>query len=523
MVAISEEVADCPCLGKLGGMAEMNRRNLRSRLVGLSAALAVLLMVTEMAYRTVLGADPSGLGAAPPERLTPRSAGLASAPAPLPAIPETALPPTNAAEQGPALTLDDAIRIALRSNPDLRSAEERISLADAILARARSEFYPQLSIAEDYGVTENPVNAFMFLLNQGRFSLNRNLNHPGVVDDFHTQLLVQQGVYEGGRRQAELGAAAWNREAAACALAAAQNELIFRVAEAYYRAFQTRELKAVREEAVNQVRHQLELVRSRQRAGTAVASDVSTVEVRLAEVEESLISAKNQEELAWAVLENICGAPLPTRILPAEMPPAPWATEVEQIAAAVAEAQARRPEVGQMAGQIRAAAENIRAVQSGKYPKVDFTADYDVYTPDFAVGNDSWFVGVVARLNLFDAGRTRNDVRQAEARLCELRARQQRLLLDIELSVRRTWLELNDAQQRLRVATRAVSAAEETLREIESRYRGQTATITQLVDAQVASSSAQVRRSSAAADVEIARAALEQATGRLRNVINQHQ
>jgi outer membrane protein TolC len=67
----------------------------------------------------------------------------------------------------------------------------------------------------------------------------------------------------------------------------------------------------------------------------------------------------------------------------------------------------------------------------------------------------------------------------------------------------------------------AIKQAQESLREIEQRYQNQIASITQLVDAQVALSNAEVRRTAAQAELEIARAALEHATGRLRNVIEQ--
>ncbi|MFC1597087.1 TolC family protein [Planctomycetota bacterium] len=425
-----------------------------------------------------------------------------------------------AVQSEPYFTLADAIQLAFDSSPDLRSAEERTRIADAILARARSEFYPQLSVSEAYGVTNNPVNVFSFLLNQAQFSLAGDLNHPPTTDDFHTQVLLQHGVYAGGRRKADTCAAMASRSAAGFSLAAAQNELVFRVAEAYYRAFQARELVSVRGEAVSQVERHLEIVRSRERAGTAVKSDVLIVEVRLAEVQEARITSRNQEELGWAVLENVCGAPIHQRNLPEEIPAAPWSDRVDQVETAVAEAQSRRPEIGELASQMRAAGHNVRAARAGKYPMVDFVADYDVFTGDFARGNDSWYVGLVARLTLFDGARTRNDVCQATAKLRELQSRRQRLLLDIELGVRRTYLQLNDARERLEVATRAVAQAQETLREIEVRYRGQSATITQLVDAQVALSNARVRRNTARAEIEIARAALEKSTGRLREVLD---
>jgi outer membrane protein len=437
------------------------------------------------------------------------------------AYPDPDPAPEDVSREGaPALALQDAIQLAFTRNPDLRSAEEQTRLADAVLARARSEFYPQLAVSEAYGLTNNPVNAFSFTLNQAQFSLTRNFSHPPGTDDFHTQLLLQQGVYTGGRRKAQLWAAAAGRNAADYALAAVQNELAFRVAEAYYRVFQAWALVAVRKEAVGQVERHLEMVRARERAGTAVRSDVLTVEVRLAEVREALITARNQHELAWAVLENVCGAPIRQRHLPKQIPVAPWSERSVQLEALVSEAWSRRPEVGELSSQMEAAGCNIRAAQAGKYPGVDFVGDYDVYTGDFARGNDSWFLSLVAKLTLFDGARTRNDVRQAQAKLRALRAQRQRLLLDIELGVRRTYLQLDDAKQRLQVSSRAVAQAEESLREIEARYRGQIATITQLVDAQVALSNAQVRSTTDQVDVEIARAALEEATGRLRDVLN---
>ena len=444
---------------------------------------------------------------------------IAPGPPQLAPAPEPGAPPGSAAADISFLTLQDAIQAAIRCNPDLRAAEHRTQIADAILARARSEFYPRLGISEDYAATNNAAQGFMYLLEQGRFSPNINFNNPGVVDDFHTQLLVQQGVYAGGRRVAETEAAAANRQAACFGLAAVQNELVFHVAEAYYRVFQARELAAVRQQSVRQVEQHLEIVRARERADAAVKSDVLTVQVRLAEVKEALITARHQHDLAWAVLENVCGTRIEQRVLPRELPAAPWSEHVQQVETVVAEAQSQRPEVGQMSIQVQAADRGVRAAQAGKYPTVNLNADYDVFTPDLVRGNDSWFVGVVVNFTLFDGKRTRNDVRQAEARLQEIRARQQRLLLDIELGVRRTWLQLEDAKQRLEVTSQTIGQAQESLREIEQRYGGQIATITQLVDAQVALSNAMVRRTTALAEVEIARAALEQATGRLREVV----
>jgi outer membrane protein TolC len=433
-----------------------------------------------------------------------------------PAQPDEAIPlEAPHRDEAGELSLEETIDVAWAANPDLVSASQQVALAEATLARARAEFFPKLGFSESYMVSNNPVNAFTYQLNQAQLSLMQDFNNPGTLDDFDTQLRLEHRLYAGGRRSHQVHAADAQVAAGAFHLKTVRNQLVLRVAEAYYRLLQARDLVKVREEAVAQVEQHLEIVESRFRNESAVKSDVLTVEVRLAEVREALITAENQLQLAWVLLSNVVGTRVGPRPLPANIPPAPWQDHVTQVQAAVDEALDARPEIHAFANRRQAASEQLLVAETGKRPDVDLVADYDVHTGDFRAGNDSFFVGVVFRLNLLDGGRTRAEIRQAEARLREIEAREQRLMLDIELDVHRAYLQLNEAQARLKVTEQAVVQAQESLREIEVRYRGQAAPITELVDSQVALSDARVRRTNAMADLEIARVALEAAMGRL--------
>ncbi len=101
------------------------------------------------------------------------------------------------------VTLTGTIGLALRANPDLRSATERIRIADSILDRARAEFYPTLSLTEAFVDTNIAGLAFFLEANQRRVSLSQNLNHPGFVGNFSTLVTLKQNLYSGGRRTAE--------------------------------------------------------------------------------------------------------------------------------------------------------------------------------------------------------------------------------------------------------------------------------------------------------------------------------
>jgi outer membrane protein TolC len=214
------------------------------------------------------------------------------------------------------------------------------------------------------------------------------------------------------------------------------------------------------------------------------------------------------------VLENVMGARAPAHVLPPELPVAPWSAQVDALEQLVSEALQERPELAEIGLRQRASEQDIRAVQAGRYPTLEFLGDHDVHSSDLTRGNSSYFVGLGARLLLFDGHRTASEIREAKARLAELAARSRREALDVELEVRRAYLQLADARQRSRVSEQAVTFAEASLREAEARYREQAATLTQLIDAQVALSNTRVRFTNITADVEIARAALERAAGR---------
>lgn len=483
------------------------------------------------------GEDLRLVGAEQGPELLPPPAPAAPPPAPAPAP----CPADGARADAPGeLTLLEVVQLALAANPDLQSAAERTQYAEEVLARARADFFPVLAFNENYQTSDNPLRKFSFLLSQGQTNPGLLFNPGDVVDNFHSQLRLQQEVYNGGLRVARSLSAEADIAAAHHALAASQNRIAFQVAEAYYRLFQARELVKVREESVKQVEKQLETVQARFKAQTATRADVLMVELRLAQERETLITSKNALELARAVLENVAGVPLAGRVLPEKLPPAPWSAHVEGVLAAlertngagcdgplsdaVAEAILRRPEVGEIGSRIQSAQHLVRAAESGKHPTLSFVGDYDVFTGDFRAQSTegSFFVGLAFSVNLFDGGRTRASVRQAEAKVRDLTAQDRRARLDVTLDVRRAYLQYRDASERLKVARVSVKSAEENLRAVESLYAGQRTTVTELLGAQVALSDARVKVTSGEAEVEVARAALERALGALVALLAPH-
>ena len=76
------------------------------------------------------------------------------------------------AEIPPLWSPREAVAYAIKYNPDIAMAIERIAMARSTSQLAESTDYPQLNIQAEYSATNNPMYSFGNILNQGEFSNN---------------------------------------------------------------------------------------------------------------------------------------------------------------------------------------------------------------------------------------------------------------------------------------------------------------------------------------------------------------
>jgi TolC family type I secretion outer membrane protein len=411
------------------------------------------------------------------------------------------------------LTLDQAINLALEQSPDMEATRRRLEAANALVTQAEAGFYPKINFGEQYTDTNNPVGAFMSVLNQRRFDFGLDFNNPDPTDNFNTKLSLTQPLFNGGRtvigrRIAQTNVARMSEE-----LRRVHNDLRFEVTQAYFVILQAQELVKVQRESVTQVEAQLKIAQARFQAGTAVLSDVLNVEVRLAEVQEELIKAENRFALAQAAFNTVLGVEIEREfLLSPESQLPPLEKTLEEVLTTSLE---RRPEVASIQRGVKINEEQVKLAQAGFLPTLNLVVSYDLDTEDFSAVEESWQVGVVFQINLFDGFATTAKVRESRQNLEESKALERRVKLNIQLEAKEAFLNLQEARDRVQVATKSVQQAEESLRIIEIRYRGEIALVTELIDAQVALTAARTRLVTALFAEQIALARLQRAIGGL--------
>jgi cobalt-zinc-cadmium efflux system outer membrane protein len=206
--------------------------------------------------------------------------------------------------------------------------------------------------------------------------------------------------------------------------------LVRDVSRAYYDLAQAQQRLALFGEVVDIVRRTRDSVRKQVEVGAIPAQDLIKAETELARAEGDVVRTQGETETARAVLNAVMGRPADTPLVAAE-PLAFVPVALDQTILTV-QATARRPELAAAGARIAAARDNVRLQRADYRPdlSVGLLQNTTLGSRDFLNPRETG-VGVGLRFPLFDTGRIRGRVRQAEAEVREREAVQAQARLDV--------------------------------------------------------------------------------------------
>ncbi len=412
----------------------------------------------------------------------------------------------------PAITLEDCIQTALRENPDMAAAAQRIAAAQAALRQAEAGYYPWLSLNGAYLRTDNPPQAFMMTLNQRQLNMmapDFDPNDPKDTDNIRWSIAGKYRLFDGGQRESARGAALSGTRLAQSGQDAARNELVHQVTRAYLQTLQARAFTGVQAAMVESLEESRRVARERLQAGSAVKTDVLNLDVKLAEAREDLIRARNGLRLAEAALNTAIGADL-ARAEDMQPPPEPAA------AADTSDySMENRPELHMAAEQVALNRHQWRRARREFSPAFNAFGSLDWDSDDWRDYEHSYMAGIMAEWEIFDGFRRPNAIRQASAELARARAELRKTRLALQFDLTQAQLSLTEARERIEVTRKNVENAREALRITRERYQQGAADITELLTAEVGLHALQTRGVAAQYDLLIAQSNLERARGAL--------
>lgn len=419
-------------------------------------------------------------------------------------------PPTPSWLNQP-LSLLDAVKLALLQNSDLLKAGSDLEAAHGVVIQTRAVALPKIQGKAGY-VYDAAADEFGFDGNNGV---------ARVTDQWNASIQLVQTLYEGGRLRASLRSARLTREQSLLQYQTVVADTLLAVRKAYYDALLAEQEILVQEASVKLLSQELQNTTRRFEAGSVPRFDVLRGEVEVANAKPRLIRARNTYRIAKNTLATVLGYSIPSHVwedIPMQLTGKLEADPVAlTLPAALAQAHARRPELGALRKAEALRQEDITIARSTALPRVGVFAGYGShnsrYVDDFFQDVSGATAGVHLHWDLWDGNLTRGKVMEARAQHKKAQLDLEDATRRIEQEVRTAYSTFTEAREVLESQQKNQEQAAEALRLATARYEAGTGTQLDVLNAQTALTEARTTQIEALHGYAVARARLERAMG----------
>ncbi len=414
---------------------------------------------------------------------------------------------------GRILSLRECIEIALVNNPDMGMARESLKKSESYVLNSYGNLLPNLQL--DFYAGHRYYGPSSVLIDGS----GRPVQAQGFdYEDYAFRIASDIVIWDGGANYARLRQSKRNREGAKEELQYNYDMISATVIRAYYNLVRFKKLTIVAEESVNQAKQSLDRTDALLEVGSGTRADVLKAKVLHSNTKLDLIRATNRVEIAKedliAVLnlEDYSEVSIDTSLVMNMSNPDPHSE--------IGFAMDNRSDLRGLRAYLKGADAGVRVAKSGWLPV--FGANFGYYWSDREMADNlnffreeySWNITAYMRINIFDRFNTSANVKTAKAdyRISEYQLEKSRI--NAVREIKSLIIVINEAIERVAVASETVEQASEDVRLAEERHRVGAGTMLDTIAAQVSLTQAKADVIGAKCDYLVAIADLDRATGR---------
>ena len=416
--------------------------------------------------------------------------------------------------QGPlTLTIADAVRRGLQYNLGGVTAGIEVRLARAQRLAALSQVLPNIY------ATLDETSARIDLQTEGLSGAVLGGALPTTIGPFHyyralanvNEALSLTALHNLRQSQASLDAARMT--------AANSRELVVLAVGGEYLRVIADKVSVLSEEAqVKQSEASYKLANDQYLAGTKTIIDSNKSLVELRTEQQRLSGLRGDLQKETMQLARLIGLPAGQMLILSEdlsVQVADAATLDDALQAALDS----RPDLKAARLQLKAAAEARRASKAEYLPSLSVNGYYGLEGINPNKGVTAYQVSAGVNIHIFDGGRVRSDIDQADANFSNLQARYDDLRAAVDLNVRQVYVNLQVASEQIKVAQENRRLAAETLTQSVDRFAAGVTNSVEVVQSQETVAAAEQDYISTLFSLNLARIALAQATGQAEQFI----
>jgi len=462
-----------------------------------------------------------------------------------------------------ALSLDEAIRLAMRESEALQIARAGITRASGQLKQARSQYLPQLNsnlayarslrsqfsalasgspdsstttsapkpqsvCAPQIAANATPAERAAALAQASTCAAAQGIDFSkvgfGARNSYTFGLALSQSVYSGGRVAGQTAAAAAQQRSARIDLGSQRAQLALDVTQAYFDAVLADRLVVIADTSLAQTEELLRQTKIARQVGNQSEFDLLRATVTRDNQRPVLITRRGDRDVAYLRLKQLLNLPLDAPVqltTPIDEPAAitriiaTSATSGADAPAGIAASDtstARRAPVRESEEAVRAQEGQLKSAKADLLPSLSLTSNYqrlffpsNVF-PSLNQYSENWTVGGSINFSLFSGGRVAGQVEVAQANLDEARARLQQSKELTALDTRVALNQLEAAEASFEASRGTAQQAQRAYSIDQLRYTEGISTQTDLTQSRLLLEQAVANQALSARDLAVARA-----------------
>ncbi len=376
------------------------------------------------------------------------------------------------ADEGAAtMTLSQGLKLATENSRLIKIASRGRDVSSADVSIAFSRYLPSINAA--LGQTFLAYQPIGILGTFTAPEANRSSLSYGVD--------VRQDLYDFGARSSRYEAASTALDTATLNIDRVKNIVALDFIIAYFDLLETEKMELVGEREVERLISHLSMAQSLYKEGVTTRNDLLQAEVRLSDAQQRLLTTTNMRAVNASRINNILSLPLKNPVRVADVAGEPrYEADIDK-AWGIAEKQ--RIELKTIDRELKINDLERTARRSEYFPKIFADGGYNYTENRYMVHEDNWTLMLGLNLNIFDGGSTKAEVVKIDYQREQILEQRQKLVEDIKLDVEKSWLDMKNAGERIKVTKDAVKQGEENLKINKERYREGVGTSTDVLDA----------------------------------------
>ena len=383
------------------------------------------------------------------------------------------------------LSLDSAISMGLQHSRQLQYSSAKVNENKSSLSDLNNRIVPDLNLGLGYQRLSNIPTEYFSILGQ---TIPSTAFFPVILNNYSATASISESLFNGFEWKYAVQNMQFAEKSSEFSLENQKDNVSLMVIMEYINLFKLQRAYDVVEENLDKISAHVKEVSDFTKHGLATQNDLLRTELDSSNAQLTEIDIKNQIQTVTYNLNIMLGLPEGTGIM-VDSNAIVNAKSVQALPFYMSAYLQNRNDLKALDMQQKAAESMIKETQSNLYPHLSVGADYDYMRPNPRVVppldmfQPTWDIGFKITYSITGLYDNKKQTDVSRARLAESKAQYDDLSDNVKMDINKDYMQYTESLQKIDVAQKSLSQAEENYKIVKSKYDNHIALLTDLLDA----------------------------------------